>query len=169
MYKGETYTIISYEDIYAFYDRHGQLYANASLFLVQARLPSTILSIEYIDRLKQAIYYGERRFTFPDATGEIVEYSIVIPERATLVWDIERHELTRIINRYEFPSRSHWLGLDGAGMDVLTRIMYGGRWSLVIGFVVVGISVVIGVYSGRYRGLFRARLACGLFPGAGND
>ena len=40
-------------------------------------------------------------------------------------------------DRYAGPSKAHWLGTDTNGMDMLTRLMYGGRVSLVIGFIVV--------------------------------
>jgi peptide/nickel transport system permease protein len=39
----------------------------------------------------------------------------------------------------------HWLGTDANGMDILTRMMYGGRISLMIGFIVVIIEMIIGV------------------------
>ena len=46
------------------------------------------------------------------------------------------------------PSMQHWLGTDEAGRDVLTRIFYGARTSLVIGVISVLISAVIGVLLG---------------------
>jgi len=39
------------------------------------------------------------------------------------------------------PSAEHPLGLDNNGMDVMTRLMFGGRISLLVGFVVVIIEV----------------------------
>lgn len=48
----------------------------------------------------------------------------------------------------------HWLGTDANGMDILTRLMYGGRISLLIGFVVILIEVVIGVVLGGLAGYF---------------
>lgn len=49
---------------------------------------------------------------------------------------------------------AHWLGTDNLGYDVLTRLMYGGRVSLTIGFVVVIIETVIGVIMGGLAGYF---------------
>ena len=49
-------------------------------------------------------------------------------------------------------SSKHWAGTDGNGMDMLTRLMYGGRISLLIGFVVVIIEVVLGVIIGGISG-----------------
>lgn len=51
-------------------------------------------------------------------------------------------------------SAEHWLGTDDAGWDVFTRLMYGGRISLTIGFVVVGISTLLGVILGGIAGYF---------------
>ncbi|MGN1060965.1 MAG: ABC transporter permease [Candidatus Coproplasma sp.] len=51
-------------------------------------------------------------------------------------------------------SASHWMGTDNFGYDVLTRLMYGGRISLTIGFVVVIIETVIGVIMGSLAGYF---------------
>src|SRR3970040_35673 len=49
------------------------------------------------------------------------------------------------------PSRVHLLGTDQIGRDVLSRILYGARVSLAVGFVSVGIATIIGV--GRKRGV----------------
>lgn len=54
----------------------------------------------------------------------------------------------------EGPSAAHWLGTDGLGRDVLSRMIYGARVSLLVGFVAVGISVAIGVSLGAVAGFF---------------
>ncbi len=51
-------------------------------------------------------------------------------------------------------SASHWMGTDNMGYDVLTRLMYGGRISLTIGFVVVILETIIGVIMGSLAGYF---------------
>lgn len=51
-------------------------------------------------------------------------------------------------------SSSHWLGTDADGRDVLTRLMYGGRISLTVGFVVVFIELVIGILLGGLAGYY---------------
>jgi peptide/nickel transport system permease protein len=50
------------------------------------------------------------------------------------------------------PSRSHWLGTDPLGRDVLSRVLYGSRVSLAVGFVSVGIAAAIGVLLGAAAG-----------------
>ncbi|KAG1647974.1 Oligopeptide transport system permease protein AppC [Nymphon striatum] len=53
------------------------------------------------------------------------------------------------------PSWQHWMGTDGLGRDVLSRMLYGGRISLLVGFVAVGISTAIGIILGALAGYYR--------------
>lgn len=52
------------------------------------------------------------------------------------------------------PSSAHWMGTDELGRDVLTRIIFGARISLKVGFVAVGISAAIGTVAGLLAGYF---------------
>jgi ABC-type dipeptide/oligopeptide/nickel transport system permease subunit len=54
----------------------------------------------------------------------------------------------------EGPSASHWLGTDQLGRDIATRLMYGGRISLLIGVVAVLIGLVVGVPLGMIAGYY---------------
>ena len=56
------------------------------------------------------------------------------------------------------PSTQHWLGTDLHGRDLLTRLLYGARISLLVGFVGATISLVIGVVYGMVAGYFGGRL-----------
>ncbi|MEZ6186485.1 MAG: ABC transporter permease [Planctomycetota bacterium] len=51
--------------------------------------------------------------------------------------------------------RSHWLGTDGNGRDVLARLIMGSRVSLSVGFVSVAIYLLIGIVLGAISGYFR--------------
>ena len=51
-------------------------------------------------------------------------------------------------------SKAHPLGTDETGYDVLTRLMYGGRISLIIGFISVFIITILGVIMGGIAGYF---------------
>ncbi len=58
------------------------------------------------------------------------------------------------INPYEPPSRAHLFGTDDLGRDVLSRIIYGSRISLAVGFAVAFIGVVFGTFMGILAGYF---------------
>lgn len=50
------------------------------------------------------------------------------------------------------PSVTHWLGTDTFGRDMLTRILYGGRVSLMVGFIATSVALLIGVSYGSIAG-----------------
>jgi len=59
-----------------------------------------------------------------------------------------------IARRLQSPSWSYPLGTDDLGRDVLARIFYGARISLLVGFVAVGISTLIGIVLGALAGYY---------------
>lgn len=63
-----------------------------------------------------------------------------------------------ILGRLQGPSASHWFGTDQQGRDLYTRIVYGARNSIIIGFGVVVLSstfaLLLGVISGYFGGWF---------------
>lgn len=60
-----------------------------------------------------------------------------------------------VLDRYLPPSAEHLLGTDKFGRDVVSRILYGARISLTIGFLSVAISVTLGTFLGALAGYFR--------------
>ena len=85
--------------------------------------------------------YKAFEYTGPD--GQVYEaYDIVIDDNLLPY------------NSLGQPSGKHWLGTDKEGKDVLTRLMYGGRVSLTIGFVVVILETLLGVLLGGVAGYF---------------
>jgi oligopeptide transport system permease protein len=56
------------------------------------------------------------------------------------------------------PSAEHWLGTDIFGRDMLTRIMYGSRVSLAVGFLATAVSLIIGVTWGAVSGFSGGRV-----------
>ena len=56
------------------------------------------------------------------------------------------------------PSAEHWLGTDILGRDLLSRILYGARISLLVGFVATGVALIIGVSWGIVAGYLGGRV-----------
>lgn len=81
------------------------------------------------------------KYPYRNADGELVE----VIEIVNFVSDV---------NNYADPSGEHLLGTDDKGMDVFVRLMYGGRISLTIGFLVVILETILGVIIGGISGYF---------------
>jgi peptide/nickel transport system permease protein len=64
-------------------------------------------------------------------------------------WDPNRPDVKKILDQ---PSGKHPLGTDQLGRDVLSRMLYGARVSLAVGFVSVGIAALIGIVLGSLAG-----------------
>ncbi len=64
-------------------------------------------------------------------------------------WDPNRPDVRKILDA---PSRTHPFGTDQIGRDVLSRMLYGARVSLAVGFVSVGIATLIGIALGAAAG-----------------
>ncbi|WP_278320079.1 oligopeptide ABC transporter permease [Haloimpatiens massiliensis] len=63
-----------------------------------------------------------------------------------------------LIDKYKAPTSAHILGTDEVGRDVLTRLMYGGRVSLLVGILAVIIEVVIGSILGAIAGYYGGKV-----------
>jgi peptide/nickel transport system permease protein len=62
------------------------------------------------------------------------------------------------VNTLQRPSAAHLMGTDDLGRDVLSRVIYGTRVSLLAGVISVGIAVIIGLPVGLVSGYYRGRL-----------
>jgi peptide/nickel transport system permease protein len=74
---------------------------------------------------------------------------VAILASALAPWDPHRVDVKKIL---EPPSPVHLLGTDQLGRDVFSRMLYGARVSLAVGFVSVGIATIIGVMLGSAAG-----------------
>lgn len=71
-------------------------------------------------------------------------------------------EAQEITQRLQPPTATHWLGTDGFGRDLLSRVLWGGRISLAVGFlsmiISIGVGVLVGATTGYLGGLVDAFL-----------
>ena len=77
-----------------------------------------------------------------------------LSQRDTGEFVVNCQQIIYVINMFDAPSGEHLLGTDGDGFDVLSRIMYGGRVSLMVGFVVVFLETFLGVVMGGLSGYY---------------
>jgi peptide/nickel transport system permease protein len=59
-----------------------------------------------------------------------------------------------ILDRLQGPSASHWMGTDQQGRDVYSRIVFGARTSITIGFLVIFVSAILASFIGTISGYF---------------
>ena len=70
-------------------------------------------------------------------------------------YDYAEQDLTQ---RFALPSKEHWMGCDDYGRDLLTRLMVGGRYSLLIAILSVAIGIICGMVIGALCGFFGKRI-----------
>lgn len=149
---GNTYCILGEEGSTTVYTADNRAFAEVSDVIVNAVDLNDSLSIEFKAACRDAIAEKQTSFTVPSSDGSQVDYELVRGNNDT--YTVKTNKTTTLINMYAAPSKEHWLGLDNNGMDVLTRLMYGGRVSLMVGFIVVILETVIGVIIGGISGYF---------------
>lgn len=66
-------------------------------------------------------------------------------------YPFDKGDLTQAL---QGPSSAHWLGTDDIGRDILSRMLYGGRTTLLAAFQATALSVVLGVPAGLVAALF---------------
>lgn len=89
-----------------------------------------------------------------DGSYLLNETQMKITQRLEGEYVINCDQINYVIDMFAKPSAKHILGTDGDGFDVMARIMYGGRVSLMVGFVVVILETFLGVVMGGLAGYF---------------
>ena len=79
------------------------------------------------------------------------------PETITVSRD-QVQKITKTLRPRWWDQKVHWLGTDKFGRDILSRIIYGSRISLSIGFVAVGIAITLGTFVGAIAGYYGGRV-----------
>ena len=148
---GVSYTIKLEENAAMIYAEDGTEYAYISNMNINSVVSGVTLTPSFKEAVQLAIADGAESFEFANEGEETETYLLTRKDGQYL---IQRYQETRVIDTYASPSKKHWLGTDANGMDLLARLMYGGRISLLIGFVVIFIEVLIGVIVGGIAGFF---------------
>lgn len=143
---GVSYKLDADSDSSVVYTADGKEFAGMSDIVVETAATDVKLSLDFKTAVREAIYGLEKSFDFDSQHFAI--------NRVNANYYIKTDTATEVIRAYELPSSQHILGLDSNGMDVLTRLMYGGRVSLLVGFVVVFIELFIGIIIGGISGYF---------------
>lgn len=125
-------------------DQQSYLYITQNLKVLQINLDGTLGT-----QLKRAREEDSERRTIFDYNGTEV----------ALDYSVKPYQLTSVDTKEPFPTEkiwnhSHLLGTDGLGRDILTRLMYGTRISLLIAFVAAAVNMLIGILYGGISGYF---------------
>lgn len=131
----------------------GEAVAYISRFIVQSKNNGVVIPRTFKEYLEGIIDEGLEEFNYTGEDGEEHNYTISYDPSAK-VWSVIQETDSYVYDKYAQPSLEHPLGTDSNGMDMLTRLMYGGRVSLVIGFIVVIIETVLGIIMGGIAGYF---------------
>ena len=132
-------------------DADGKDYAYISNMNINSVVDGVFLTPAFKEAVVAAIEDDKEEFTAEDKDGNDETYLLSQKDGQ---YTIKRYQETKVVDSYASPSKAHWVGTDANGMDLLARLMYGGRISLLIGFVVVAIEVVLGVLVGGIAGFF---------------
>lgn len=111
--------------------------------------------------IRSPLYYAYLRFLSNKAaliSGLILSIIILMSIFAPLITPTGYEEQKFLINNLAFPSFDHWFGIDDLGRDFYTRIIYGARVSLSIGFVAAAFSVLIGLPLGALAGYYGGKI-----------
>ena len=148
-YDGASYLVESADGSHVIV-KDGKPFADASSIIVNPLDTGAFLPITFKVAVRDAIASGSRAFAL-DVNGQDTNYTLNLVKDT---YSVKSSASVQLINIYAPPSLAHPLGTDNNGMDVLTRLMYGGRVSLMVGFVVVIIELLLGVLVGGVSGYF---------------
>lgn len=129
----------------------GQVYAAISDMQISPLGADAFLSLDFKEAAEAAILAKESSFEALNEKGETETYQL---QNKNTQYVIRNQKTTMVNDKFRAPDKEHLLGTDGNGMDMLTRLMYGGRVSLMIGFVVIILEIVIGIVIGGISGYF---------------
>ncbi|MFJ7929167.1 nickel transporter permease [Peribacillus sp. NPDC096448] len=101
----------------------------------------------------KAFYKKFKRNKLALVGGYIVLFYILLAIFAPLISPQHPYEID-LVNKLQPPSAEHWMGTDDKGRDILSRLLYGTRLSLTVGFVSVFFGAFIGILLGLTAGYY---------------
>ena len=119
--------------------------------IVNSVTSGVFLPVDYKAAVGIAIAERLTSFEYINADGETEQHSISMRGKNYIIYTKQQ---TYLIDMYAPPSASHPMGTDDHGMDMLTRLMYGGRISLLVGFIVMLLENLLGIIIGGVSGYF---------------
>ncbi len=111
-------------------------------------------------RQRSPLYFAWRRFAANKAAvvaGIVLAILMLMATFAPLITRTGPSDQSFLTQALAFPSREFWFGIDDLGRDFFTRIVYGARVSLTIGFTAAAFSVLIGIPLGAAAGYYGGR------------
>jgi len=101
-------------------------------------------------------YYAARRFLRHRLAmvGLVITLALILIAVFAPLLAPTSYEATKLIDANKFPSRAYPMGTDAIGHDYLSRMIYGIRTSLIVGFAAVAIACAIGIPLGLIAGLY---------------
>ncbi|NRA85820.1 MAG: ABC transporter permease [Rhizobiales bacterium] len=118
---------------------------------------SGVETTENLPVTRNPLYYAWRRFIANRGavvSGTILLIIILMAGLAPYITPTSYEEQKFLTENLSFPSAEHWFGVDDLGRDFYTRIVYGARISLSIGFIAATFSVFIGLPLGALSGYY---------------
>ena len=173
-YEGQKYTIKSNDDVFEIFDAQGNEFAEFSTISIRRYSGEDSMDYDLKKALNTVIEEMQKtdlktaeltyRLPMQDENGvytydeqgnlQYEDGDLTISQRDTGSYVISCHQTIYVIDKFAAPSGTHVLGTDGDGFDVLARVMYGGRISLMVGFVVVSLQILLGVIMGGLAGYY---------------
>lgn len=86
----------------------------------------------------------------------IVALEIILVIILPFILELDPYSINPVFN--QAPCAEHLLGTDDAGRDMLSRVIYGGRTSLFVGFSATVVSIILGIPLGLIAGYYRGVL-----------
>lgn len=103
------------------------------------------------------LWYQLRSSPLALAGIAIIAIVLFVMATAPLIAPYDPNRLD-LLHRLAAPGAAHWFGTDEVGRDLFSRILYGSRVSVTVGFAVVGISMGAGTVLGAFSGLAGGRI-----------